>query len=244
MYVLKPSVLKSLGAAFVKSGRCDNAAMSICRRTALRAALAGLVPAAVLSVSGCARKKPAARAVPAGSVVLAVGDSLTHGTGAAASESYPQRLAALTGWQVINAGVPGDTSTQAWERLPALLAQHAPKLVLCGIGGNDFLRGQSADALRSNLEAMAHAVLATGAQWLLIAVPRPSAAAAAMGMLSDHPLYGELAEKHGWVLQRQGWAEVLSDDALRADRIHANASGYARFATSLAATARAAGLLT
>lgn len=243
MYVLKPLVLMSACGAFVKSGRCDNGAMNMTRRSALRTAVACLAPAATLALLGCARKKPAARMVPSGSVVLAFGDSLTYGTGAAPGESYPDHLAALTGWQVINAGVPGDTSSQALERLPALLAQHAPKLVLCGIGGNDLLRGQSADTLRSNLEATAQAVLAAGAQWMLIAVPRPSAAAAAVGMLSDHPLYGELAEKHGWVLQRQGWAEVLSDDALRSDRIHANAAGYARFAASLAATARAAGLL-
>jgi acyl-CoA thioesterase I len=44
-------------------------------------------------------------------------------------------------------------------------------------------------------------------------------------------------------LHRQGWSEVLADESLRADSIHANARGYAQFARGLVATARAVGLL-
>jgi acyl-CoA thioesterase I len=44
-------------------------------------------------------------------------------------------------------------------------------------------------------------------------------------------------------LQRQGWSEVLSDEALRSDRLHANAAGYAQMARHVKATAVAAGLL-
>lgn len=198
---------------------------------------------AAVAVAACGRKPPRAARVPPGATVLALGDSLTHGTGAAPGQGYPEALARLSGWKVVNAGVPGNTSAQALERLPGLLQEHAPRLVIASIGGNDLLRGQSVEQLRANIEAMAQAVKAAGAQWLLVAVPRPSAAAAALGALSDHPVYGELAEAHGWVLQRQGWAEVLSDDSLRSDRIHANAKGYEQFARSLVATARAAGLL-
>jgi acyl-CoA thioesterase I len=202
--------------------------------------------AALLSLplaAACGRKPVRGRPVPPGATVLAVGDSLTYGTGASAETSYPAVLAQLTGWRVVNAGVPGDTSAQALARLPPLLAEHAPALVLLGIGGNDFLRRLPEAETRANLRRACETVLASGAQLLLIAVPRPTVAAAFIGSLTDHPLYGELAEELRLPLVRQGWAEVLADETLRADAIHANAAGYRRFAEAVRATALASGLL-
>lgn len=193
--------------------------------------------------AGCSRARPRARAVARDAVVLALGDSLTHGTGAPAEAAYPAVLAGLTGWRVVNGGVPGDTSAQALSRLPALLQEHAPALVLVSIGGNDFLRRLPEADTRTNVKRICESVLAAGAQVLLIAIPRPSVAAAFTGSLTDHVLYGEIAEALQLPLQRQGWAEVLSDDSLRSDQIHANTQGYARFAQAVVATAVAAGLL-
>jgi acyl-CoA hydrolase len=208
-----------------------------------RALLRFTLGTTVALTAGCGRSRPRASAVPAGATVLAFGDSLTYGTGAPPEAAYPAVLAALTGWQVVNAGVPGDTSAQALARLPPLLTEHAPALVLVGIGGNDFLRRLSEAETRANVQRACELARAAGAQVMLIAVPRPTVAAAFTGSLTDHPLYGEIAESMALPLQRQGWSEVLSDETLRSDQIHANASGYARFAQSLAATASAAGLL-
>lgn len=201
-----------------------------------------LATAAALLLAGCGRRTPPLAALPAGATVLALGDSLTHGTGAAPAESYPSRLAELTGWQLINAGVPGDTTAQARERLAALLAEHRPRLVLLSIGGNDFLRQRPEAETRANLAAMLEAVAATGAQVVLVAVPRPAVMAALLRSLDDHPLYEALAAEHRVPLLAGGWAAVLSDPTLRADRVHANAAGYARFARELHAFLREAGL--
>lgn len=210
------------------------------RRQALLT-LTSVVAAAL--TAGCSRARPRGQVVARDAVVLALGDSLTHGTGAPPEAAYPALLAGLTGWRVVNAGVPGDTSAQALTRLPALLQEHAPALVLVSIGGNDFLRRLPEADTRANVRRICEAVRAAGAQVLLIAIPRPSVAAAFTGSLTDHALYGEIAEALQLPLQRQGWSEVLSDDSLRSDQIHANAQGYARFAQSVAATAVAAGLL-
>jgi acyl-CoA hydrolase len=215
--------------------------MAPARRALLVAAAAALL---VPALAGCGRRAGVrGRAVPAGATVLALGDSLTFGTGATPDTAYPAVLAGLTGWNVLNAGVPGDTSAQALERLGPLLADHRPALVLASIGGNDFLRRQDEGATRANIERICRETLAAGAQVLLIAVPRPSLAVAVTGSLTDHPLYAELADALQLPLHRQGWAEVLADESLRADRIHANAKGYAEFARGLLGTARAAGLL-
>ncbi|MDO4769052.1 MAG: GDSL-type esterase/lipase family protein [Brachymonas sp.] len=183
-----------------------------------------------------------AQPVPAGSTVLALGDSLTYGTGAAPDAAYPTVLAGLTGWQVINAGVPGDTSAQALQRLPDLLVQHQPRLVIVSIGGNDFLRKLPEDETRAHIKNICQHAQKSGAQVLLVAVPQPSITAA-LGQLSDHPLYADLADELKLPLQRGGWSEVLADADLRSDAVHANAQGYARFAHSLRDTAEAIGLL-
>jgi lysophospholipase L1-like esterase len=194
-------------------------------------------------LAACSRSRPRGQLVPAGAAVLALGDSLTFGTGATPQTSYPAELARLTAWQVVNAGVPGDTSAQALQRLPGLLAEHSPQLVLLCIGGNDFLRAVPEAETRANVERAVRDSAAAGAQVLLIAVPRPSAGAAVLGSLTDHAMFGELAERLRVPLQRQGWSEVLSDEALRSDRLHANAAGYAQMARHVRATAAAAGLL-
>ena len=194
------------------------------------------------ALAGCGRSQGKAQPVPAGSTVLALGDSLTYGTGASAETSYPTVLAELTGWNVVNAGVPGDTSAQALARLPALLAEHRPKLVIVSIGGNDFLRKLPESDTRANVHAACKLALESGAQVLLVAVPRATVAAA-LGQMTDHTLYADVAGQLKIPLQREGWGEVLAQAELRSDQVHANAKGYAQFARSVQGTAAAAGLL-
>ena len=215
-------------------------ARSVTRRGfAARVGGAGLL---LVTLAGCGRDKKTAQPVPPGSTVLALGDSLTFGTGASAETSYPTVLAGLTGWNVVNAGVPGDTSAQALARLPALLAEHQPKLVIVSIGDNDFLRKLPESDTRAHVHAICKQSLDAGAQVLLVAVPRATVAAA-LGQMTDHALYAEVAKDLKIPLQREAWGEVLAQPDLRADAVHANARGYAQFARSVQGTAAAVGLL-
>lgn len=199
---------------------------------------------AAATLAACGKRQAAkSPALPAGSVVLALGDSITHGTGAAAEAAYPAQLARLSGWQVVNGGVPGDTSTQALARLPALLAEHRPALVIVSLGGNDFLRRLPEAETDANLRRSVALTRDAGAQVVLVAVPRPTLAAAIGAGLSDHPLYEKLATDLALPLHAGGWADVLSNEKLKSDQVHANAEGYRVFAEALATTLRAAGLL-
>ena len=188
---------------------------------------------------GQARPPPLA----AGSVVLALGDSITHGTGAPTEAAYPAQLARLTGWSLVNAGVPGDTSAQALARLPALLEEHRPALVIVSIGGNDFLRRLPEAQTQDNLRRIVALAREAGVQVLLVAVPRPTLAAAVGAGLSDHPMFASWAGELALPLHTGGWASVLGDERLRSDQIHANAAGYQAFANGLANSLRATGLL-
>lgn len=200
-----------------------------------------LAVAGGLALAACGRRRKM-EGLPAGAVVLALGDSLTWGTGATPDTSYPAVLAGLTGWQVVNAGVPGDTSAAALARLPALLQEHSPRLVIVGIGGNDFLRRLPPAETRDNIRRICRDAAASGAQVLLVAIPELSMLAAVARSLSDHPMYEELATELGVPLHEGGWAKVLGDPALRSDAIHANAQGYEAFARGLSARARELGL--
>uniref|UniRef100_UPI0035B4111F GDSL-type esterase/lipase family protein n=1 Tax=Hylemonella sp. TaxID=2066020 RepID=UPI0035B4111F len=194
-------------------------------------------------LAACGKRAPRAQALPAGSTVLALGDSLTAGVGATPDTAYPNVLQALTGWQVVNGGVSGDTTAQALARLPALLHDHQPALVIVSIGGNDFLRQMSAGTAKATIREISRTAQAAGAQVLLVAVPQVSLLAAGTGSLKDHPLYAELAEELKLPLHAQGWAQVLSRPELRSDNVHANAQGYRQFAEGLMQTLRKVGLL-
>jgi acyl-CoA thioesterase I len=199
---------------------------------------------AAAALAACGRKTPkTGAALPGGSTVLALGDSITHGTGADPAAAYPAQLAALTGWSVVNGGVPGDTAAQALDRLPALLAEHKPALVIVSIGGNDFLRRLPLAATETALRSAIALSREAGAQVLLVAVPQPSIGAALGAGLSDHPLYATLADELKLPLHAGGWARVLGDEKLKSDQIHANAAGYRAFAEGLKATLQVSGFL-
>jgi len=201
-----------------------------------------LAALACAPLAACGRKIRRYAPIPPGSTVLALGDSLTFGSGAPAEAAWPARLAAATGWNIVNAGVPGDTSAQARARLAALLAEHQPRLTLLSIGGNDLLRQVPEAEVRANIAAMLGEIRAAGGEVVLIAMPRPAMMAAALRSLDDHPLYATLAADHGVPLFAGGWAKVLSDPSLKADHVHANAAGYERFARELHGFLRESGL--
>ncbi|AUN94921.1 GDSL-type esterase/lipase family protein [Pseudazoarcus pumilus] len=193
-------------------------------------------------ITGCEQSAPDRfDPLPPDAVVLVIGDSLVDGTGARQGEGWPERLAQATGWKVINAGAPDDTSADARRRLPELLDMHAPQAVIIAVGGNDFLRNLPADDTRANLNAMVRRARSVTQHVALMAIPEKSTGAILLGNLSDHALYAELAEEHKLPLIRGVVSDVLSDTRLRADRIHANARGYARIAQGVEDALRAYG---
>ena len=190
-------------------------------------------------LAGCGRRR--FRKLVAGDAILAVGDSLTAGFGAPKGADYPAQLAQILGHKVINGGVSGDTSAQALARLPDLLVQK-PKLVVVSIGGNDFLQRQPESGTRENIRKMVADIRATGVPAVLVAIPHFTTGAL-LGMVSEHPLYAELADELDVPLLKGAWADILGDKDLKSDAVHANAAGYRLFAEKLAGFLRKLGLV-
>ena len=175
--------------------------------------------------------------LPSDAVVLAFGDSLTFGTGAAEQESYPAQLELLIGRRVVRAGVPGEVTSQALTRLPAALDEHAPRLLLLCIGGNDFLRRLGNQQAEQNVHAMVKLARSRGIDVLLIGTPEPGL------VISPPGFYARIAKEFRLPYEESVIAEVLKDEKLKADPIHPNAKGYRVIAERLAADLKKSGAL-
>lgn len=119
-----------------------------------------------------------AKARPQAEKVLIVGDSLSAEYGLVRGKGWvallQQRLANdKPESQVINASISGDTTSGGRSRLPALLRQHQPTVVVIELGGNDALRGLPLDMTEQNLRAMTEAAQAAGARVLLVGMQVP-----------------------------------------------------------------------
>ena len=188
-------------------------------------------------ISGCA-KKPNHAAIPRSSTVVALGDSLTFGTGATSEGSYPSVLATLSGWNVINAGVPGETAAEGCARLSALIDEHKPALVLVLLGGNDLLRRRPESEIRDALIVCHASARAGGIQMVLMPVPRFGA-----GGLGDAGVYDEVRSEIGVPMIDAGLADLLGRASMRSDHVHLNASGYRAMAGIVADGLREHGFL-
>lgn len=164
--------------------------------------------------------------VPKGATVLILGDSLSYGTGAKEGEDYPTLLAQTTGWKLINEGIPGDTTAGGLERLPDLLAEYQPQLLIVELGGNDLLRQVPQSQTVANLKAILSLAKVQNIQTVLVAIPEINALRAAMGNLADHSMYEAIATETATPLIANAFSEVLSDKGLKSDQIHPNAAGY------------------
>ena len=168
------------------------------------------------------------------STILIIGDSLSAGLGVAYNQSWPSLLQDRLdkdGYKikVINAGISGDTTAGGKERLPILLRQHRPEIVVIELGGNDGLRGTSIASIESNLRSMIEVTLDRDAKAILIGMQLPPNYGKAYTK-SFQNLFSELANEYSIVLvdrliQRM-MNEVWQQSLMQMDGIHPNPKGH------------------
>lgn len=203
----------------------------------LRTALSVTTILAAVLLSAACSTAPQLPLLAADATILAFGDSLTFGTGAGDTESYPAVLAHLTGKKVLNAGVPGEFSAGGVQRLPELLERERPALLILCHGGNDLLARQNHQQIADNLRSMLRAAGERGVPVLLVSVPSPDLT------LKPPALYEELAREFRIPLERKALARVLGKSSLKSDHIHPNAAGYRLLAEDLAVLLKKSGAL-
>lgn len=186
-------------------------------------------------LAGCGEKVPRVSPVGPNDVIVAFGDSLTYGTGAAEAESYPAVLAQLVNRNVVRAGVPGEMTAGGLTRLESVIEQHRPALMIVCLGGNDMLRRVDDAQIRGNLREIIKAIRARGISVVLVGVPKPA-------LITSAPaFYGELAKEFGIPYEGKIVTSVLYKSELKSDSIHPNAQGYRKMAEAIAELLKKAG---
>lgn len=178
---------------------------------------------------------PALAQAPADTVLI-VGDSLSAEYGLKRGTGWvplleKQLVQEKKSVKVVNASISGDTTSGGRSRLPALLAQHKPGVVVVELGGNDALRGLPLDMTENNITAMVEASKKAGAKVLIVGMQVPpnygGAYAATFSGLFTKVAKAEKVALVPFFLK--GIADV-DDSATRfqADRIHPNEQSQAR----------------
>lgn len=162
--------------------------------------------------------------------VLILGDSLSAEYGLARGTGWVQVMAKQAelekiNVQWVNASISGDTTSGGLSRLPALLLQHKPHLVVIELGGNDALRGLNLNMTQQNIKRMTDAAKKSGAQVLLIAMQVPPNYGDKYRQQME-AVYQKVAKETSAQINSQFLKGVADDaDALKwfqADKIHPN----------------------
>lgn len=170
--------------------------------------------------------------------LLVLGDSISAAFGLDTRQGWvsllEQRLAAEGfDYQVVNASVSGDTSAGGLARLPTLLAEHRPDLLIVELGGNDGLRGQPPAQLQQNLAAIVQSARESGARVLLLGMQLPPNYGARYNALFSQ-VYADVAGAAqvpllGFFLDGVGGVPAL----MQGDGIHPNAAAQPRLLDNL-----------
>jgi len=188
------------------------------------------VVAGVILLAGCSGRPDVANLDSKGSAIICFGDSLTKGEGASAGHDYPSLLGKALGREVINAGVNGETTREALQRLETDVLKKDPRLVIVEFGGNDFLQHLPWEETFTNLDTIIRRIEAQGAMVVLVGVQA--------GLFGDAagPDYRKIASTRRAAYVPNILDGILTHPQLKSDELHPNDLGYEHIAQRIART--------
>ncbi|MFH0763300.1 MAG: GDSL-type esterase/lipase family protein [Candidatus Omnitrophota bacterium] len=170
-------------------------------------------------IGGCA-KREIVNVSSGGKTIVCFGDSITFGYGAKPGEDYPTALARLVRVPVINAGIDGDTSTEALQRIRSDAIDRDPFLVIIEFGGNDFLRKTPIETTMDNVRQMVEEVQASGAMVAVVDI------SAGLFLKEYRGAYRRLAYETGAIFIPNILNKIVTNPSMKSDFLHPNGKGY------------------
>lgn len=152
---------------------------------------------------------------------------MTVGVGTSKTNSYPSVLEELTGLNVINSGVSGETSDLGLARFTKELNRVSPDLVILIEGGNDILQNRSHSDIKRNIKDMIEIAMNRGVPVVLIGIPEKNL------FSNSAPFYEELAEQFQLVFDADLIGDLQRSSQLKSDYVHFNKKGYRKMAESI-----------
>lgn len=188
----------------------------------------------LLLLTACGKSEKVFSKLPDDAVIMAFGDSITYGTGADKAQSYPSILAQLSSHTVINNGVPGEISADGLTRLPALLDQQHPQLLILIHGGNDILRNIPREQTAANLTSMIAEAKKRNIKVVMLGVPTFGLfSVVGLSNFESAQIYQQVAEAEKVPIDLKSLPEIVSKQELKSDQVHPNAQGYQRLAEAV-----------
>lgn len=182
----------------------------------------------ILLINACSESPLTLPELPENAVILAFGDSLTYGSGASDGDDYPRVLSELISREVINEGLPGEISQAGAQRLPTLLDEYHPDLLILIHGGNDMIRKIPDQETITHLKSMIADAQERNISVIIMGVPKP-----ALFLLNSAEFYQNMAEQHAIPADLITLPELLSRPEYKSDPIHLNPAGYRKLAEKI-----------
>ncbi len=173
----------------------------------------------LIGFSGCA-KREVKNVNSKGTNIICFGDSLTFGYGANPQDAFPLVLLELTTLPVINAGIDGDTTTEALQRLDSDVIERNPLLVIIEFGGNDFLRKIPIETSVANVSQMIDRVHEKGAMVAFVDI------SAGLFLADYHNAFERLAQEKGVIFISSILSGIITNPSMKSDFLHPNKDGY------------------
>lgn len=173
----------------------------------------------IIAIAACT-KKEVQNIGSFGENIVCFGDSITFGYGVKPGEDYPSVLSKMVKMPVINAGVDGDTSISAFDRIDKDVLDKKPFLVLIEFCGNDFLKDIPQESTINNVRAM---ILKAQGQGAITAIVDVSAGF----FLRDYrKKFARLAKDTGSIFVPAVLSGIITNPAMKSDFMHPNKEGY------------------
>ncbi len=173
----------------------------------------------IIVLSGCAN--PEIKNLDAkGSSIICFGDSITFGYGANPGEDYPSNLRPMVKLPMINAGVDGDTTFTALERLENDVLAKDPRLVIVEFCGNDFLKKIPREDTVKNLSRIIDRIQDKGAMVALVDI------SSGMFFNEYRRAFRELARGKKAIFIPAVLSRIITNPAMKSDFFHPNKRGY------------------